>query len=124
MAKDYSYGYCPTCGGIVTMRERRINGDDICENGHRYPSSQSQKTPKKKSVTSDTKRKQTLHLNKFIQGVFAAMEYLVLARGEDSLAKELADQNGIDQELALKLSKQSGYDVRKMSLFIRRELRK
>ena len=40
--KPHSYkatlGYCPVCGAPGTLRERRINGDDICANGHRYPS--------------------------------------------------------------------------------------
>jgi hypothetical protein len=40
MSKDVSppYGYCPRCGGIGLSRERRPNGDDRCENGHKYPS--------------------------------------------------------------------------------------
>ena len=33
------YGYCPECGGVGVMRERRPNGDDKCTNGHKYPSS-------------------------------------------------------------------------------------
>ena len=33
-----SYGRCPHCGGKVTLRERRINGNDTCEDGHVYPS--------------------------------------------------------------------------------------
>jgi len=32
------YGYCPQCGAPGFTRERRLNGDDICERGHRYPS--------------------------------------------------------------------------------------
>lgn len=32
------YGFCPQCGAPGEMRERRINGDDICKNGHKYPS--------------------------------------------------------------------------------------
>lgn len=31
-------GHCPTCGARGVMRERRINGNDRCENGHTYPS--------------------------------------------------------------------------------------
>ena len=34
------YGKCPQCGANVVMRERRINGDDKCANGHKFPSSQ------------------------------------------------------------------------------------
>jgi hypothetical protein len=33
-----SYGRCPACGGRCILRERRINGNDRCENGHIYPS--------------------------------------------------------------------------------------
>ncbi len=33
------YGYCPQCGGMGMSRERRLNGNDRCENGHSYPSS-------------------------------------------------------------------------------------
>lgn len=33
-----SYGNCPICGAKGKTRERRINGNDKCENGHTYPS--------------------------------------------------------------------------------------
>jgi len=36
------YGVCPHCGGVVQERERRLNGNDTCENGHVYPSRLSQ----------------------------------------------------------------------------------
>ena len=32
------YGRCPHCHRPGKMRERRPNGNDICENGHEYPS--------------------------------------------------------------------------------------
>lgn len=32
------YGYCPRCGAPGKARERRPNGNDICEAGHEYPS--------------------------------------------------------------------------------------
>jgi hypothetical protein len=32
------YGRCPFCGGKCDTRERRLNGNDTCENGHVYPS--------------------------------------------------------------------------------------
>ena len=35
------YGHCPGCGAPGVNRERRINGNDICSNGHKYPSSNS-----------------------------------------------------------------------------------
>lgn len=38
-----SYGFCPICGAEGKQRERRVNGDDICRNGHKYPSAKSLK---------------------------------------------------------------------------------
>lgn len=32
------YGRCPTCGAPGLQRERGLNGNDICEKGHHYPS--------------------------------------------------------------------------------------
>ena len=32
------YGLCPICGTKGVSRERRLNGDDTCELGHKYPS--------------------------------------------------------------------------------------
>lgn len=32
------YGYCPHCGAPGKTREKRINGNDTCDNGHVYPS--------------------------------------------------------------------------------------
>ena len=31
-------GYCPVCGARGKKRECRMNGNDICEQGHTYPS--------------------------------------------------------------------------------------
>lgn len=36
--KKVLYGYCPVCGAPGRTRERRPNGDDTCENRHKYPS--------------------------------------------------------------------------------------
>jgi hypothetical protein len=41
------YGYCPQCGARGVRRERRLNGDDICEAGHTYPTAQSHSQPYK-----------------------------------------------------------------------------
>ena len=38
MANKNVYGYRPECGAPGIQRERRMNGDDKCENGHTYPS--------------------------------------------------------------------------------------
>lgn len=32
------YGICPECGSNGYVRERRINGDTICVNGHKHKS--------------------------------------------------------------------------------------
>ena len=40
------YGYCPRCGAPGKYRERRLDGDDTCENGHKYKSTNSRVTPK------------------------------------------------------------------------------
>jgi hypothetical protein len=36
--KPSYYGHCPICGARVKTRERRINGNDTCMNGHVFPS--------------------------------------------------------------------------------------
>lgn len=33
------YGKCPKCGEKGICRERRPNGNDVCKEGHKYPSS-------------------------------------------------------------------------------------
>jgi hypothetical protein len=38
-------GYCPQCGAACFARERRLNGNDICERGHKYPSHKALKEP-------------------------------------------------------------------------------
>lgn len=32
------YGYCPVCGSEIASRERRPDGNDICDEGHKFPS--------------------------------------------------------------------------------------
>lgn len=38
------YGFCPICGESGISRERRIDGNDRCKNGHIYPSKSSLNT--------------------------------------------------------------------------------
>ncbi len=38
MSNPAPYGFCPQCGAAGLFRERRPNGDDTCDNGHKYPS--------------------------------------------------------------------------------------
>lgn len=58
----------------------------------------------------------------YSRGVFSAMQYLVVFRDEPQLAMEIAKENGIRQAEALKLSKESGFEVRRMNRFIREEV--
>jgi hypothetical protein len=37
-AEENKYGYCPECAAPGELRERRPNGNDVCKNGHKYPS--------------------------------------------------------------------------------------
>jgi hypothetical protein len=43
---DAPYGYCPKCGAKGVKRERRPNGNDVCEKGCEYPSKDALKKPK------------------------------------------------------------------------------
>lgn len=38
MNQPSPYGKCPICVADGVLRERRLDGNDICLNGHRYPS--------------------------------------------------------------------------------------
>lgn len=40
MTKPAPYGYCPYCDQPGISRERRLDGNDRCSNGHIYPSAQ------------------------------------------------------------------------------------
>lgn len=40
------YGYCPYCAARGKSRERRLDGNDTCENGHTYKSSEALREPK------------------------------------------------------------------------------
>jgi Zn-dependent M16 (insulinase) family peptidase len=52
---DAPYGYCPTCGIMGVLRERRPNGDDRCAAGHSYPSAKALPAkPMDKNVTPIT----------------------------------------------------------------------
>lgn len=41
-----SYGYCPRCGSRGKLRERRPDGNDVCEAGHVYPSREATGRPR------------------------------------------------------------------------------
>jgi hypothetical protein len=47
------YGYCPKCGAKGISREKRINGNDRCENDCSYPSATALTTPKSTSRTQE-----------------------------------------------------------------------
>jgi len=55
------YGYCPKCGAKGVSREKRMNGNDKCENGHTYPSKDAHKELKEfKTITVTNKRSLTI----------------------------------------------------------------
>jgi hypothetical protein len=56
MNKSARYGYCPRCGAVGVQRERRMGGNDTCENGHTYPSHTSitQEEMDKQAFTAET----------------------------------------------------------------------
>jgi len=47
------YGYCPVCGEPGRTRERRVDGNDMCNNGHIYKSSRSVDSPSKIQIVLD-----------------------------------------------------------------------
>jgi hypothetical protein len=51
------YGYCPICGAESVNRERRLNGNDRCLNGHVFPS---------KEAIDLNEQETTLNLSNFI----------------------------------------------------------
>lgn len=60
--------------------------------------------------------------DRFLSGVFSAMQHLVLFAGENTLAADIAKESGIKRAWALAESKLTGYEVRRMNAFIREEL--
>lgn len=58
----------------------------------------------------------------FMAGLFAAMQHLVLELDQPSMAADLAREYDLTQAWALAESRRTGYQVRRMNRFIRREL--
>ena len=54
------YGNCPECGKPGVSRERRPNGNDVCENGHIYPSKTAILKAEPNLIPVDTERCQTI----------------------------------------------------------------
>lgn len=55
-------------------------------------------------------------------GVFSAIQHLVLEHDQPSMAADIAKQHGIEREWALRESRRTGYEVRRMNKWIREEL--
>lgn len=51
-----TYGFCPECGAPGVSRERRLNGDDICQAGHKYPSASAYGTLERYGAARETKQ--------------------------------------------------------------------
>lgn len=60
--------------------------------------------------------------DRFLSGVFLAMQHLVLLSDHPTFAAEIAKSCGIKREWALAESKRTGYEVRRMNKFIKEEL--
>jgi hypothetical protein len=52
-SKKAIYGYCPICGAKGKFRERRADGNDLCDNGCQYPSKEALKEPMTTYYDSD-----------------------------------------------------------------------
>lgn len=59
-AVNPSYGFCPECGAKGALRERRIDGNDKCANGHTYPSKTALAEQLKKTVNEAPKAEDVL----------------------------------------------------------------
>lgn len=60
--------------------------------------------------------------DRFLSGVFCAMQHLVLFSDQPSLAAEIARAYGIKQKWALRESRRTGFQVRRMNRFIRESI--
>lgn len=69
-----SYGYCPICGSSCLERERRYNGNDVCEKSHTYPS--------RDSIDSDKAMKIKV-LNRLTLNDGKLLDQLIERLGED-----------------------------------------
>lgn len=55
--------------------------------------------------------------------IFSVIEHIVIEHDEPVIAKEIAELHGITKSLALKQTKVTGYEVRRMNKFIRGNLK-
>jgi len=84
MTKDNPpvYGYCPMCGKPGLTRQRRPNGNDMCGNGHTYPSSsalsQKPKKPVKKKKPYTKKDIEALVKDLFTNGMGQTTNQIIL----------------------------------------------
>ena len=51
-APSAPYGFCPICGSPGRLRERRLDGNDVCEKHHSYPSKDALPEPLKQHDTT------------------------------------------------------------------------
>lgn len=61
-----SYGTCPICGAKGIRRERRPDGNDMCENNHTYPSASA--IPEKESQPLNTFVYENVSLGRVVDG--------------------------------------------------------
>jgi hypothetical protein len=58
--EERHYGFCPECGANGAIRERRMDGNDKCANGHTYPSKSALTEKIKTAVTEAQKAEDVL----------------------------------------------------------------
>ena len=68
-----SYGTCPTCGAKGIRRERRPDGNDMCENNHIYPSASA--IPEKKIERAGAIEVTEEQVNKIINKTMSSEEW-------------------------------------------------
>jgi len=109
------YGYCPICHAPGALRERRPNGNDICQNNHSYPSTTALEfvpvdfipvTPVDLEYENDLLRNDLNVLQKELAALKAAAGLVVKACHAADADGELDDR--IDGEMLFKLARLCG----------------
>lgn len=70
MSGSSVYGFCPQCGAPGKIRERRINGNDTCVNGHKYKSTEAVSIPMPSAIVT---RKETKRVYTFSDHLLTAL---------------------------------------------------
>lgn len=63
------YGYCPVCASPGKMRERRPDGNDTCEQGHKYASASALTAKPETAAPAPTPKKETSRFENVNEGM-------------------------------------------------------